>query len=234
MNKVKKSFFIIVLSGICLANNIVSEFWERPQPESYQATILTAISGSMLKNTQHNESTIYVSGDLLRIDTLTPTRTITLKKDKQTWVIGPDGNVSELDQEQTSLAQKKPEDILKEFEFTETQTQNKKTICTGVPRSNNPENHFSSKHFSKIIVVFDNTKNTIEDIQIYNKKGLLAAQFSFTYQALGQYWMNEMVKINIHIGNQKLSITQTYQNLQIIKLPPNLFELNSIQQNRGK
>jgi outer membrane lipoprotein-sorting protein len=79
---------------------------ERPQPESYQATILTVISGSMLKNTQHNESTIYVSGDLLRIDTLTPTRTITLKKGQQTWVIGPDGNVSQLDQEQTSLAQK--------------------------------------------------------------------------------------------------------------------------------
>lgn len=231
---IKKLLVAVVLYSICFASQLNEILEKRPQPAMYQTSVLTTISGSMLKTKQQNESTLYVSGNMLRTDTDQPTKTITLRLDDKTWLIGPDGTATQIEKEKASLTPKKPEEILAAFTFTETQKQNDQIIFTGIPRSNNPQDNFSTTHFSKVIVIANTKNNTIEDIKIYNKNNKLSAHFSFTYTLLDNFWMNQCVTSRIYMGNQSLIITQTYNNTRIVDLPPSLFDLKTIQQNGGR
>ena len=109
MKKIFLLFVLSIMSSAFADIDIQKIIEKRPQPDMYSATLVTTISGSMLKSAQQTRSTIYVKGTAFRSDTETPTKTITISKGAQSWIIGPDGSATEIKQEKSDITNKGPE-----------------------------------------------------------------------------------------------------------------------------
>ncbi len=232
----KKTIAVLgfILSTVLFATvDIQKTITVRPQPKTYSAKVLTTISGGIITSSQKNQSSIYIKGDNFRTDTDLPTSIITISTGDKAWVIDHAGRDTEIEKEKASLNKKNPTEILSAFNFTASNTQNNLAVFIGTPRSNNAQEMFSTKHFSKINVSLNPERNTIEEIKIYNKANKLVTQFNFTYTKIQEYWMNKTVVTKIFIGNQPLTITQTYTAICLDDIPDAMFDIPSVKQSQG-
>lgn len=223
-----------ILSTVLFANvDIQKTITARPQPKTYSAKVLTTISGETIMSSQKNQSSIYIKNDNFRTDTDLPTSFVTISTGDKAWVIDHTGMATEIEKEKASLNKKNPIEILSAFNFTASNTQNNLALFIGTPKSSNAQEMFSTKHFSKINVSLNPERNTIEEIKIYNKANKLVTQFNFTYTKVQEYWMSKTVVTKVFIGNQPLTITQTYTAICLDDIPDAMFDIPRIKQSQG-